>query len=211
MSKFNSPVGKLERVFVTGKGYQAKAKPGRAAKDPKYQASVVVTKEVAAPFIKQINDYFAENREKWMKIADAQTIGYRNHSVPTGEKDPETDMPIYKEDGLIEFFASTNTTWPDGQERKIKISNAKGREVNLGDKRVGNGSEGRFSAIMRLYNVEGNFGVNLYLDGLQFKKFVEYIDGPEFDEIEGVEDDGLDDGMDALEESTPEAAAGVRL
>lgn len=210
--KFTSPVGKMFRTVINGEGFKSKPKAGRKEKPPVYCCSVVVSKEEAAPFIKQIDDYFAENKEKYMKKADCATVGYRNFSVPTEDKDPETGEIVYKETGEIEFFSKTNTTWPDGKIREVSVANSKGRQVQLGDKKVGNGSIGRFSANMSLYNVEGTYGINLYLDGVQFKKFVEYVSGPDFDEMDGAdEDDGLDDGLDSLEETTATPAAGPRL
>ena len=97
----------------------------------------------------------------------------------------EDGEAIYEETGKVEFFFSTGTTWPDGSQKKIKVYNSKGSEVNLGDKKVGNGSVGRISGNMAIYDVAGNQGINLYLNSVMITKFVEYVDGDDWsDEAE---------------------------
>lgn len=180
-----SPKGVLEWVIISGDG-----KPNKKGTAYKYQASVVC--EPDAPgveaFKKQIDEYWKENRPKGAKVNGFNTISYRNHSVATSEVDEDGDK-VYEEDGKIEFFFSTGTLWPDGSQKKIKVYNSKGREVQLGDKKVGNESEGRISGNMMVYNVEGNMGVNLYLNSVMITKLVEYIGGDDWSD-EAEEGDG---------------------
>lgn len=172
-----SPKGVLEWVIISGEG-----RPNKTGK-LMYKATVVCDKDApgVAAFQKQIDDFWKENKPAGVKANGFNTIGYRNHSVKTDKVDEEGDA-IYEEDGRIEFFFSTGTTWPDGKQKLIKVYNAKGREVNIGDKKIGNGSEGRISGNMALYNVAGNAGVNLYLSSVMITKFNEYVDGDDWSE-----------------------------
>lgn len=200
-----SPKGILEWVIISGEG-----RPNKTGK-LMYKASVVcdpATPGVEA-FKKMIDDFWKENKPKACKLNGFNTIGYRPHSVKSAEVDEEGDA-IYKEDGMIEFFFSTGTTWPDGSQKKIKVYNAKGREVDIGNKKIGNGSEGRISGNMTIYDVAGNSGVNLYLSSVMITKFQEYVDGDDWsDEAEDTENGwtGEDEnewtGDDAPEESKP--------
>lgn len=180
-----TPKGILEWVIINGEG-----RPNKKGK-LMYKASVVcdpALPEVAA-FKKKVDDFWKENRPKGAKVSDFNTIGYRNHSVATGEVDEDGDK-IFEETGKIEFFFSTGTTWPDGSQKVIKVYNSKGREVQLGKKKVGNQSEGRLSGNMMVYDVAGNMGVNLYLDSVMITKFVEYVDGTDWSDEADDADDG---------------------
>lgn len=194
-TKIITPKGRFEWVFITGEGKKNKRGIG------KYQCSLVMDEASAKPLIDEIEAFWKANAPKGARRDKCNTMGYRKHSVRSDEVDEYGD-PIYKEDGLIEFFASTGTTWPDGKPRKVKTYNAKGKPVELGDRKVGNGSEGKISAIMDVYDVEGNYGVNLYLDAIQLSKFVEFSGETDF----GVDEDA-EDGFDGFEEDSFEAPA----
>lgn len=173
-----TPKGNLEWVIISGEG-----RPNKTGK-LMYKASVVC--EPDAPgveaFKKSIDDFWKENKPKGAKKPN--TIGYRPHSVKSNEVGEDGEA-IYEETGKVEFFFSTGTTWPDGSQKKIKVYNSKGSEVNLGDKKVGNGSVGRISGNMAIYDVAGNQGINLYLNSVMITKFVEYVDGDDWsDEAE---------------------------
>lgn len=170
-----TPKGDLEWIIISGEG-----RPNKTGK-LMYKASVVCEPDApgVAEFKKTIDDFWKENRPKGAKLNGFNTIGYRNHSVKSSEVDEDGDA-IYEETGKIEFYFSTGTTWPDGSQKQIKVYNSKGREVNLGDKKVGNGSQGRISGNMAIYDVAGNQGVNLYLNSVMITKFVEYVDGDDW-------------------------------
>lgn len=204
--KYTTPRGELIWVYITGEG-----KTNKKGKN-KYQASVVMPEADAKPLVDVINEFWEENRPKESRKAKAApptTLGYRTYSKHNGEFDEDGD-PIFEEvEGMIEFFASTGTVWPDGKPKKVKVYNSKGREVSIGSKKIGNGSIGKLGGLMSVYNVEGNYGINLYLDGIQILKFEEYVDGPDFEaedfeDGEGWEGDEDDWSEEDNGDSTPE-------
>lgn len=185
-----TPKGELQWVFYTGEGKKNKHDKY------KYQASVIVPDAEAKPFVDQINEFWKENKPKGAKKPN--TCGYRNHSVRTDEVDEDGD-PIYKDvPGFTEFFFSTAAAWPDGKPRKISIANAKNQPVEF-NKKIGNGSIGRLGGIMDVYDVSGNSGVNLYFSGIKLLKYVEYVDGPSFDDDD--EDAEYEDGFTGEEDA----------
>lgn len=183
--KVRSPKGELQWVYITGEG--------RANKQGKfkYQASVVLDTSVAKPFTDAIDAYWKENKPAGAK--KPATCGYRPYSVKSSEVDEDGDAIYSDVAGKTEIFFATGTTWPDGKLKKIRTYNAKARPVQLGDKRVGNGSIGSLAGNMAIYDVSGNQGVNLYLEGVQITKLVEFNDD------DGFEEDDDADGWDGEE------------
>lgn len=190
---YTTPRGEVMWAFINGEG-----KTNKRGKK-KFQASIVMSEEDAKPLVDVINDFWEENRPKESRKAKAPaptTLGYRPWSVVETDED---GSPVLDEDGdpnfvevpgMVEFFASTATTWPDGGPKKVKIYNAKGRETSIGKKKVGNKTIGKLGGLMKVYDVEGNYGVNLYLDGVQIFKFVEYVSGPDFQAEDYEDEDG---------------------
>lgn len=197
--KVRTPKGELQWVYITG--------DGRANKQGKfkYQASVIVDEEVAKPFTDAVDAFWKENKPAGAK--KARTCGYRPHTVKSDKVDEDGD-PIYVEvPGKVEIFFATGTTWPDGKKKQIRTYNAKARPVSLGDKRVGNGSIGCLAGNMAIYDVSGNQGVNLYLEGVQITKLVEFSDDDGFeadDDADGWDGDEFEGG---LPEETSEVEA----
>jgi hypothetical protein len=190
-----SPIGPLEWVTITGQG-----KLNKLAKKYQYTATVVLDAEVAQPFIDEIDEFFKTHRVKKFAKKAPQSLGYRDHKVATGEKDADTGETIYEETGKIAFTFKTDTTFKDGNPKKIKVFNAKGAEVDLGARMIGNDSRGRLKGVIRYYETEVEHGVSLYLNAVQLSKFVPYVGGVQMDEV--VDDDG--DGFEGFEdESTP--------
>ena len=200
-----TPKGELEWVFFTGEGKENKH--GKF----KYQASIIVPDAEAKEFKDQIDEFWKENKPKGAKKAG--TKGYRNQSVKSDEVDEDGDAIYIDVPGFTEFFFSTAAAWPDGKPRKIQIRNAKNQEVAL-TKKIGNGSIGRLAGIMDVYDVAGNQGVNLYFSAIKLLKFVEYQEGPSFDDDD--EDAEMEGGFTGAEDSAfegeeQESTAKVRL
>jgi len=204
MQKVTTPKGKFGFTIISGKG---KEKKGKSV----YMTSVSMPDAEAKPLIDAIEEYWKENKPKGAKRDKVQTIGYRPLTKKSDKVDEDGDA-IYEEvPGYTEFFAATGTTWPDGKTKEIKVYNAKGRPVSLGDKGIGIGSEGRFKANMLTYDVEGNYGINLYLEGVQLTKYVEYVADDGFDADEDEEGwTGDDDSFEGVEEEST-TSAGPRL
>ena len=183
---FKSPIGELEWVIITGEG-----KEGMNEGDPnKYVANVVLSDKDAKIITKQVDDFWAANRPKSVKTPGA--TGLYPHSVPTDEIDEDTGKKVYAETGKTYIRMSSVTKWPDGNDKVIKVYNAKGAEVDLGTTKIGNGSVGRLIGKMAIYAVEHpktkvitSAGVTFYLSSVQVGKLVEYKEETPPDEMEG--------------------------
>lgn len=194
--KITTPVGDLEWVLISGKG-----KANMSGK-LEYKVDVVLDGDVAEQLKAAIDEFWKDNKSRGVK--KPKSLGYYAHKIPTDEKDEDGDV-VYEETGKTAFVFKTGTTYKDGGEKKIPVYNAKGAEVSLGKKQIGNGSRGRVQGNMGIYEVrnEGklvNAGVSLYLNGVQIAKFVEYSGGVEFDGLDSEYGDfeGFDDGMGAI-------------
>ena len=194
-----SPVGDLEWLFITGKGKKDQNDNDR------FVASVVLDKDniLCKDFISDIEIFWETNKPK--KVKTPKSLGFR-------ELEDEENNPT----GRISFNFWTGTVFPDGQAKIVKVFNAKGAEVALGNKKIGNGSRGRIKGAMGIYdNGPGAVGVTLYLNGIQLTKFVEFTGGVSFDEVEDGDEDfeGFnEDGMDAINTSIqPDSESVPRL
>ena len=203
-----SPRGELEWVFNTGDGKKNKYDKY------KYQGSVIVPDAEAAPFIKQIDEFWKENKPKGAK--KAATKGYRNQSVKSDEVDEDGDAIYVDVPGFTEFFFSTNATWPDGKPRKITVINSKNQPIEF-TQRIGNGSIGRLGGIMDIYDFQGNAGINLYFGAIKLLKFVAAQDGPSFDEddddaeFDAVSDSDKDETFTGEEQQEESSTSKPRL
>lgn len=206
-----TPVSDLEWVIISGEGKE------NLNGDMQYQASLVLdveNNEKHSAFKKQIDDFWAANKPQGFKGDEPDSNGLYPHKVPTGEKDEDGDN-LYETTGKLILATKTKTTFADGNEKKIKVFNSKGAEVNLGDKKIANGSRGRLGCVMAIYATTDksgkkiiNAGVTFYLNSVQLSKFVEYA-GAGFDALEdedGEEFESVDDGMAALTEEETSTA-----
>lgn len=195
-----TPVGNLEWVFITGEGKED------LQGNPTYTVSLVLEGDQAKVLEEQINDFWEANRPKG--ISEPKSLGFYAHTA----KDAEGEKV---ETGKTAFVFKTGTTFPNGNPKVIKVFNAKGAEVSLGDKKIGNESRGRVQGAMGIYEVQQKgrtlqAGVTLYLNGLQLTKFVEFVGGASFDAIE--DEDAGEDSFEGfgemgavLDEKAPEA------
>lgn len=208
-----SPVGDFEWVIVTGQGKLNTLKKPDAAgnKHYEYQATLLLSAddEDCILFQEEIMQYWEDTRPKKFAKASPKSCGFKPHKIKTDKIDPETEEVIWEEDGLIAFTFKTNTTYGDGKDKVITIFNAKGREVQLGDRKIGQGSRGRIKGVIKGYEQPKEAGVSLYLNGIQLSKFVPFVGGTSFDELEDGDEDGFEgfdeDGQEALEEADKEA------
>jgi len=171
--KLVTPVGGLRWVFIDGEGKES------LNGDMRYVASVRFkndSPELAA-VVAQIEEFWVENKPKEAK--KCATNGIRLEEVD-GE---ETGY------SLVNMW--TGTAFPDGKAQVVNVYNAKGQKVNLKGKRIGNESEGALSGTMGVYSQKPNFGVVLFLGGVQVTKFKEYEGGDGFEAADG-DFDGVD-------------------
>lgn len=103
----------------------------------------------------------------------------------------ENDEVVYEFTDEVAINCWTAAQWPakngeDPEPRIIKIYNAKGNEISLGDKKIGNGSFGAISFTASIYDQgEGSQGVTLFLDAIQLTQFVGYSQDAGFESEEG--------------------------
>jgi hypothetical protein len=139
-----------------------------------YLATLLLSGDEAETLKEIINDFWKENKPKGKK---PKSLGYYAHRIKTAEVDDD-DAPIYEETGKTAFIFKTGVAYRDGKPKVIKIYNAKGNEVNLQGKKIGNESEGFISGAMDIYAIKtGEAGVSLYLNAIQLTKFDEYTGG----------------------------------
>jgi hypothetical protein len=184
----DTPIGDLEWVIISGEGSED------LNGNMKYKASMVLDleKQAHSEFVAMVKDFWNTNKPKAFKKAEADSMGLYPHRVPTGNKDENGD-PIYEETGKVIVVFKTGTTFKDGKPKTVKVFNAKGAEVLLGDKKIANGSRGRLGGVMAIYTTTDrsgnkivNSGVTFYLNKVQLTKFVEFV-GEGFDAIEDAE------------------------
>ena len=191
--QFTSPKGNLKWAFVTGQGKETEKNSNKY----KYQVVVSVDEADAKEAIAHIDNFWKENRPKGSK-ANPKTSAYKY------EEDEETG----ERTGKVYFGMSTVTKFPSGDAKIIKIFTAKKpvREVQLGDKKIGDESIGRGMGTLAIYEYNGSFGTTLYLDAISLSSFKPYVGGVDADSV--VEDDDAEDidlgetvvGTDAVEE-----------
>lgn len=202
---FNTPVGNLTWVFINGN-------PKKDAKgNERYVASLELHKD-SAEFKEveaKIKAFWAENKPKG---ARQKSNGIRVVQTKVEGKTDDNGDQLYEDTDMMSINFWTGVKFPNGNEKTVKIHNARGSEVSLGSKKIGNGSTGAISGAMGIYDREDGKGVTLYLNAIQIKKFVEYTGGDA-----GFGDVGDDeDGFEGVEgdfgvEETGESEAKPRL
>lgn len=152
MSKLQitTPRGELMWATINGKG-----KTDLNGRDI-YTIDVVMTPKDAQPLIDQLDAFWDENK-------------------PKGAKAPKTTGYKETEDGNIKVTLKTSTTYPSGDQKEIKVYDAKAQVVRLEDK-IGNGSIGKASGIAAIYDGgPAARGVTLYLDAVQVISLQRYV------------------------------------
>lgn len=182
LKKIMTPVGELLWVYHSGEGKEDLS--GRW----QYVATLALEGEAAEDLKMQINNFWEEYKPKKGK-KEPKSLGFK----------PEIDADG-NETGRTLFVFKTSTTFPNGEKKVVNIYNAKGHRINLGDKKIGNGSTGRISGFMGIYEAAGQTGVTLYLNGIQLKTFIEYNPGDNFDDISSGEEDFITPDENTLPE-----------
>lgn len=208
--------GSLAWVTFNGEGKENMS--GRL----KYQADLVV--KVDSPADKHlkgaIDAYWAENKPAGFK-KKAKSLGYRLETRKVldseGNEQYNDEGEVLKEaTGNRTFTFSTDTTYPSGDPKVISIFNARGSKVDLGEKKIGNGSEGNIGGAMGVYTVRSkqgavtDAGVTLYLNSIRLTKFVEFTSEESWDDAgDGWTGEGETEGWEG--EPSESSAPAVRL
>ncbi len=212
-----TPKGELEWIIISGDG-----KPNFAGDGMIYTADVVLEDVSAKELKTKLLAFWTENKPTGAK--KAKSMGYKPHSVKTeetyqedvldddGEIEHAKGDPVYKLTGKTVFTFKTNVKFKSGDNKTIKIYNAKNNEIHLGKKKIGNGSRGKVAGSAGIYankNSSGVLtaaGVTLYLDGIKLMHLEEYSGGVNFDEdtVDEADEDNFEgiSEVDKLEEVT---------
>ena len=210
---FNSKLGNLKYVFITGDGRKQPNASDGTPKPNKFEASAIYPDD--APEIKEmekeIKAYWKDNKPP-KKPMKSNGISREYTRDEEGEK-------VYTGYTLVQFKTLTQFPKKDGKpgnKKKVIVYNASGNEVNLKDKMIGEGSVGIIIGAMDIYNSDTGAGVTLYLNAVQLKKFVEYKGSVKPVEME-VDDDDFDGselnehGVTPMEDEEPENVAKLDL
>lgn len=183
---FKSPLGELRWVNI-GQGGIDTSMEKDGSKMQKV-ASVYLTGEAKDKAITELNTIWENFKTELglKKGVQAKSTGYKI----------VIDKETGEETGEISLNFKTNAQFKDGKENNIRIYNSKGVEVDLGDKKIGNGSIGIIHGEAAYYDAAGSKGITLYLKAIQLKSFVEYtenidaLDISEDGDFQGVNEDG---------------------
>ena len=180
----------LNWIFISGDG-----RLNELAEPPKHEFSATARMpiEAAKPVMDAIMTFWQEYAGKKAK---PKSLGFKYEENDEGERT-----------GYVLFSAKSNAffTQKDGSEKKnvIRIFRANGQEITKqfhdAEKKAANGSEGILHVTAAIYDRSAAVrGVTLYLNAVQFTKFVEYAGSVEVEAVGEDIDDGLDtdDGLD---------------
>lgn len=180
--KITSPKGELRYVVVNGEG-----KLDYDGKYREYTASIVLPKKEGKKFLKEITDYFNENKSSKCPFDEPQNKVMR--------KTEEGDF-------MFSFKTKCEFTNKDGEVKKTKVQITNGKNVpqELPDGvGIGNGSLGRITGMMDMHGntdkseKKNTEGVSLWLNAIQISKFIKYVPDNGFDEDEEAEFESFGD------------------
>ena len=175
MSQRINETPKVELEWVNIRGEGTENMQGRM----EYKVNGVFDPEVKEDkeFLDSIETFWDENKPA--KIKKCKSNACYTHYHYTGEKDEDGDN-IKEETGKVSVAFKTGTTYPDGKEKLVRVYNAKSKEVSISDDIIGNGSIGRISGTMAIYEIIDKktkkvmeAGVTLYLDAVKILKMEE--------------------------------------
>lgn len=218
--KYNSPKLELRWVNIRGEG-----KPNMNGR-MQYLATAVVPadSEALEKLRADINSFWEDNKPKAWKGKPSSTGLSPIEPMLDDEGEPQFDdegKKVYDPDGAYGLVYKTGVSYKDGKNKKVRVFNAKAKEVELGDRQIGNGSVGVLGGSMAIYTVTdptgkkiAKSGVTFYLDSVQLSKFVAYTGAdPGFtadEDEEGFSD--FDDDFGSAEDAGTEATGDkVRL
>lgn len=199
--KVATPVGELHYVNISGQGKESYNEDGY-----EYVATVYLdkTKPEVAEFIARIE----ELKLSGPKDKSLQTSGYFDlFKDEEGKLFARTEEKTGGEPtNFVGVRFKTKTTFSDGKPKKITVYDVKCKVVDLGDRRVGNGTIGAIAGAMQLYVNGKKWGISMFLNSIQITKFIEYVGDAGFEEQEG-DFEGFDAGGDFETKSAPESKA----
>lgn len=196
--------GRVELEWVNIRGAGKENLSGKM----QYVANGVI--EASDELIAEIEAFWKEHKPAGFKKAP-KSLGIYDHTVRSDETDEE-GKPVYTPDGKKYLAFKTGVAYADGKPKVVRVYNAKGKLVEVGDLKVGNGSIGVISGAMDIYtnktkqNQIVDAGVTLYLDAIQIIKLNEYTQDPGFEAVDDEDAWGGDEwtGAEEVAESATE-------
>lgn len=194
-----TPKGEIAWVTITGEGKENQS--GKL----QYKADIILDPKNAEhkAYLNSIDAYWEANKPASFQGTKKKpkSLGYYlcdkkldKDGVPL--KDEELDQFIYDPKGRVTVSFKTGTTFPDGSMKKVKVRNAKGKVVDLGETQIGNGSIGYLAGAMDIYKADKAAGVTLYLDEIKLTKLVEFSGNDAFAGHKADEDEDSWTGED---------------
>ena len=214
--RVETPRGEFQWITITG--------PGKENLSGKMQYLANIAFDPKAPkwaaLRAEVDAFWEANRPK--KIKEPKSNGFYDEMVKTDETDEDGEA-IKKATGRQFIAFKTNTEWSDGEggftPNVIKTYNARGREVQLGSVKIGNGSEG---VVLGSYDIYVNktkqgaivdAGVTFFLTKLKINKLVEFGDDNFAEDDEAGEEEGafmgVADSFESVEANEQEASSGI--
>ena len=198
-----TPVGELHWVNISGQGKQNYNKDGY-----EYVATLYLKGAEADELKKKIDAVIAkppagcELKSKGYKelLEDKEgNLHYPNKNDKVviknaaGEKEDITKQ--CKASGTWAFVFRTGVAFQDGKRKIVNVFNCAKppQKVNMGEKKIGNGTKGAISGRMRMYERGSEYGVSLFLHAVQIVSLKDFDGGAGFGEQEG-DFYGVDDG-----------------
>lgn len=197
-----TPKGELHYVNISGQGKENYNEDGY-----EYTATVYIPKADCQELMAKCDEVIGEVP----KGKNLKSKGYRELLKDEEGKlfFPTSNRSEGEPSGIIAFPFKTGTTFADGKTKKISVFNKDAQKINLGDRKIGNGSIGKISGKLKRNENGKDISCSLYLHAIQLTKFVEYVDDAGFEaeegDFEGVEDE--ETGFQTEPEETSEAPA----
>ena len=200
-------VGELKYVFIKGEG-RNQAMPGEEARY-QYVASIVFKKDspehkyLKALIDEEWKEYKTSNSVKGLPA----TTGIKDEMQkdPKGEIDPATEEVRKVPTGNIIAQFKTNTTWPNGNPKIVKVFDHKGAEITglyAGAQwAIGEGSTGVIFGTASGNGIGGKHKVTLYLNAVQIAKLKKY-EGVVI-ETEELDGDDIELDVDVSDDEIP--------
>lgn len=195
LTKVVTPVGELHWVNIQGQGKQNYNQDGY-----NYVATVHLTGEDAEGLKAKIDEVLGDvPKGKTVKSTGYRQL-FKDKEGTLRSPNKEGKIMVDGEDITAEceltdiwaFTFTTGTTYADGKTKQINVYNAKSKKVDMGERQIGNGSEGAISGKMRRFERGKEIGVSLFLHAVQLTKFEAYEGDAGFEEQEG-DFDGVDE------------------
>lgn len=178
-----TPVGELHYVNISGKGKLNYNEDGY-----NYVATINLSGDKAEILKDKIDEVLGEVvkgenlRSKSYRELLKDDEGVYTPTNSTADRDKGAEKT-----GIFAFTFTTNVAFSEGGTKTIITYNSANppSKIELGEKKIGNGSMGAISGKLRRYNKGRDVGVSLFLNAIQIVNLIEYVGDAGFEAQEG--------------------------